>query len=203
MITEKYVNFIWDFDGTLFDSYPHSAAAMEKALSGRADKPSFETIIALQRISMGVAYERLKLSEEEMQDFRRYERDDSFEPTVKPYPGALDALERIHARGGRHFMFTHRDGKASAFLKAFGVEDLFECVVTAEDGFAWKPSPEAIEHIIEKYSLDKSKTVMIGDRAIDIGSGLNAGVHTLMFDEFMSGEAGGAEEIFTSFSQLD
>ena len=33
MITEKYDNFIWDFDGTLFDSYPHTAAALAKALA--------------------------------------------------------------------------------------------------------------------------------------------------------------------------
>ena len=28
----RFKNFIWDFDGTLFDTYPHMVAAMQKAL---------------------------------------------------------------------------------------------------------------------------------------------------------------------------
>ena len=29
---EKYRHFVWDFDGMLFDSYPHTARALYKTL---------------------------------------------------------------------------------------------------------------------------------------------------------------------------
>ena len=47
--------------------------------------------------------------------------------------------------------------------------------------FAQKPSPDAVNWICETYGLDKSETVMIGDREIDVLSGKNAGVSGCLF----------------------
>ncbi len=202
MITEKYENFIWDFDGTLFDSYPHTAAALCKTLelSGRsADVADAE---ALLRITVGTAIRHYGMSEDEVKTMYVFENQDDFKPITKIYPGCKAALERIHARGGKHFLFTHRNGKAIEILKNEGVLHLFTHIVTADDGFKPKPAPDAIEHIISVNGLDKAKTVMVGDREIDIGSGINAGIHTLFFDEFGKQPQTAAEEIFTHYGDI-
>ena len=47
--------------------------------------------------------------------------------------------------------------------------------------FASKPSPDAVNWICETYNLDKSETIMIGDREIDVLSGKNAGTYGCLF----------------------
>lgn len=202
MITEKYVNFIWDFDGTLFDSYPHTAAAFAKALADSGKIIDVKEAEKLLRISVGTAVRHYGLNDEEYKQFYVYELTDDFEPVIKIYDGAEDALKRILARGGKHFLFTHRDKKALELLEKQGILELFTEVVTVENGFAYKPAPDAIEYLVKEFSLDKDKTVMVGDREIDIGSGINAGVHTLFFDEFSASPETKAEETYTSFTQI-
>jgi phosphoglycolate phosphatase-like HAD superfamily hydrolase len=47
--------------------------------------------------------------------------------------------------------------------------------------FPSKPAPDAVNWICETYNLDKSETVMIGDREIDVLSGKNAGVYGCLY----------------------
>lgn len=202
IITEKYDNFIWDFDGTLFDSYPHTAAALTQALKDRGRIIDVNEAEKLLRITVGTATRHYGLTEEERKAFYAYELTDDFEPVIKIYDGVKEAFDRILARGGKHFLFTHRDKKALELLGKHGMLGLFTEVITVENGFPYKPTPDAIEYLIKEHSLDKDKTVMIGDREIDIGSGVNAGVHTLFFDEFCVSPKTQAEEIYTSFEQI-
>ena len=202
MITEKYDNFIWDFDGTLFDSYPHTAAALTQALADNGKEIDVKEAEKLLRITVGTAVRHYGLTDEEYKQFYVYELTDDFEPVIKIYDGVEDALNRILNRGGKHFLFTHRDKKALELLGKQGILGLFTEVITVENGFPFKPAPDAIEYLVKEHSLDKDKTVMIGDREIDIGSGINAGVHTLFFDEFSLSPETKADETYTSFDQI-
>lgn len=42
--------------------------------------------------------------------------------------------------------------------------------------------PESINYLLSKYKLNPKKTVMIGDRSLDIEAGNAAGVETIYFD---------------------
>ena len=53
IITEKYENFIWDFDGTLFDSYPHTAQALALALKDSGREIDIKEAEKLLRITVG------------------------------------------------------------------------------------------------------------------------------------------------------
>ncbi|MDR7923368.1 HAD hydrolase-like protein [Latilactobacillus sakei subsp. sakei] len=39
-----------------------------------------------------------------------------------------------------------------------------------------------MNYLCDRYQLDRAKTVMIGDRALDIEAGINAGLQTVYFD---------------------
>lgn len=59
--------------------------------------------------------------------------------------------------------------------------DLFYCPHTAQDNCkCMKPKPGMLLQAKEKYNLDMKDCVMIGDQALDMYAGLNAGVNNLI-----------------------
>ena len=46
-----------------------------------------------------------------------------------------------------------------------------------------KPAPDALLVLVERYSLDLSRSVMIGDRDIDVLAGRNAGMAGILIDD--------------------
>ena len=180
MITD----FIWDFDGMLFDTYPHTTAAICEHLRrhGRSFDP--EEVFRVLKISIRDAFRAFGINEKEEAEFYAIEHDLDFEPCAFPYEGISELLHYIVEHGGRNYLYTHRDRYAVIYLEKYGLDGLFTDFVTREMHFPLKPSPDAINYIIEKHGLDKDCCLMLGDRAIDCGSGLNAGVKALLFDEF-------------------
>ena len=55
--------------------------------------------------------------------------------------------------------------------------------MTGEDGFPLKPAPDALNALIKRNGLKKDACLMLGDRDIDIGAGVNAGIGTLLYDD--------------------
>ena len=49
--------------------------------------------------------------------------------------------------------------------------------------FPRKPDPTSLLYLVEKYQMDKTKTVMIGDRPMDIDAGINAGVQSIFYND--------------------
>ena len=58
-------NYIWDFDGMLFDSYPHITSAFIKALSESGKTADYDEAKALLEITYATAYEHYGGTEEE------------------------------------------------------------------------------------------------------------------------------------------
>lgn len=180
MITD----FIWDFDGMLFDTYPHTTAALCEYFRrhGREIDPG-EAFSEL-KISIRKAFSHFGMTDEGEREFYEIEDDLDFTPHGVPYEGIPEMLRFIVDNGGRNYLFTHRDKVAIQYLDKYGLTPLFSDFVTREMNFPFKPAPHGIEYLIEKHSLDKRHCLMSGDREIDCLSGLNAGISALLFDEF-------------------
>lgn len=176
-------NFIWDFDGMLFDTYPHTVAAFCEQQRRHGFLRDEAEVYALFKINLRVGFRHYGLTEEEIGEFYEIENDLSFEPLGVPYPRIPEILLLIAENGGRNYLYTHRDRVALQYLEIYGLTPLFADAITGEDGFPFKPAPDALEYMIKKNCLNKNETVMLGDRDIDIGAGQNAGLHTLLFDE--------------------
>ena len=186
MITE----FIWDFDGMLFDTYPHTTAALCEHLRRKGRPADPEEAFKVLKVSIRDAFRAFGVTAEEEADFYAIEHDFTFEPHGVPYEGVPEMLKFIVENGGRNYLFTHRDHVAVIYLEKYGLKELFTDFVTREEGFAFKPAPDAINYLIEKHALDKDSCIMLGDREIDCLSGLNAGISALLFDEFSSLDGG-------------
>lgn len=175
-------NYIWDFDGMLFDSYPHITSAFLKMMRDFGQDADYDEAKALLEITFAHAFEHYGTTEEQKAVFRNYEHDYSLRPIAVAFENTYKTLEALTQRGCRHFLYTHRGFVTSQhYLKEYGMLKFFDGFVDSSNGFAAKPAPDAVNWICETYGLDKSETVMIGDREIDVLSGKNAGTFGCLF----------------------
>lgn len=179
-------DFIWDFDGMLFDSYPHITEAFMQAYK-RLHKQDIDRqqCYDLFKDSFRAAYEFYQPSEACKLLFRAIESNTELQPPVLPYPGIPEVLKAVCEHGGRNYLNTHRDSIALVYLAQYDLLQYFTDAVTSElNGIAHKPAPDTNLYLLKKYNLDPQTTVMIGDRDVDIDSGASAGIKTCLFDEF-------------------
>lgn len=184
----KYRNLIWDFDGTLFDSYPHIHASYMQALADFGRSADSGTLMACLKISFTEAHRYVQPTEEIRARFSQYEHDMDFQPQAVLYDGIKALLADTHAAGIRHFLFTHRDHLALRYMERADILRYFTDWITSDETehFALKPKPDSILYLLTRHGIDKGGCAMIGDREIDIGSGVAADIDGILFDEFRS-----------------
>lgn len=180
-----YRHFFWDFDGTLFDTYPAIVAAFQAALQEFGIKGDPDEIYKLMMTTITYAVdaysERYGLGPAFKRRFRQLER--PFEQAMAaPYPGLRAVCREIAERGGKNYLYTHRDTEAILYLKRYGVDMYFADYVTSEDHFPAKPAPDALLALMARNGVSPKDAVMIGDRSIDILAGKNAGMAGCYFD---------------------
>ena len=179
-----YRVYLWDFDGTLFDSYPTMNRAMSQALSELGNPRPKEEVRQLmkQSVSTALSYyqKHFSMNEELEKLFRKREKELSQD--LPPYPGMKDLCRRLWEKGGVNLLYTHRDTFAIDLLKRHGFDSFFSGGVTSEDHFPSKPAPDAILSLMRQFSFTANEALMIGDRDIDLLAGKNAGVDGYLFD---------------------
>lgn len=188
---EKYDNYIWDFDGTLFESYKRMSLAFWKALQGYMAAQGKPFTVTQQEIrgkmkqSVGYAWrwyqQQYQLPESVMEEYRKLERYMKEEP-FSPFPDTRPVLQALQDQGARHFVYTHRGPEAKEYLEQFDLHLFFQGMVTAADGFPPKPAPEALLYLMKSYQMDPEKTLMVGDRTIDIQAAHRAGIKGCLLD---------------------
>ena len=175
--------FIWDFDGTLMDTYPVTYAAyLQLALQDLGYAVPQAEIIGKMLVNVGHAIDYYAALHHLPQLRDRYEHYHAKGPTAAPkaYPQVKEVLARIRELGGVSCIYTHRGATIFPLLEQGGLRQEFLEIVTPDDApFAEKPAPDTVLYLMEKYGGAPATTVMVGDRECDLGSGRNAGCHTL------------------------
>ncbi len=179
----KFTHFIWDFDGTLFDTYPRINSVFQQSLREEGLDVSMETLIPLTKVNLHYACKALapELEDAVMARYRQHAKERLDEP-IFPFPGVKQALQSIHEQGGHNYLYTLSGPETIRALEAHGMKQYFTDFVTRADGFPNKPAPDAVLHLVEKHHLDKAECVMVGDRDIDLLSGTNAGISAALYD---------------------
>lgn len=179
-----FTDILWDFDGTLFDTYPGIADTMLRALADEGIREDYEEVMALMRESVSgtLAHYRKQyhLDDSFLERYDRYHRAvDRW--GVQLFPHAADVIKAIHRSGKRNYLYTHRGHSALDYLKERDLIDCFTDYITHEEGFPAKPSPDAILHLIDTHAIRKENALMVGDRQIDILAAQNAGIRGCFF----------------------
>jgi HAD superfamily hydrolase (TIGR01549 family) len=175
-----YKHIIWDFDGTLFDTYPVMGSVFKKMLQEKGIEESLDEILKHMKISMSHAlhhYEKkYQINNTFIEKYQKQRKDIEIS-LCKPYRGIEEICKYIHTSGKKNYLYTHRGKSSIILLKNHDLYDYFSDFITSEHGFERKPSPNAINHIVYKYNIIHNEAIMIGDMDIDILSAKNAGIH--------------------------
>ena len=179
----KFTGFFWDFDGTLFDTYPRINRAMQKAFAEIGMQVSIEQLLPLTKVSLPHTAQTLagERAKEVLLAYNAHAEDEGYD-TMPPFPGAIRLLQSVCAHGGHNYLYTHRSRNAIDALNHYGIARYFTDIVTSEDHFPRKPAPDALLSLIQRGLVNPASACMVGDRDIDVEAAHNAGIDGCLFD---------------------
>lgn len=182
-------NFLFDFDGTIADSGDAAALATQACFRDFGLKiPLAETV----RYYMGVPIETFipelvakqgkHYSTEQFEkmygSFRRHYSEIEQETTTL-FPQMKATLTALKDAGKRIFIVSSKSSiSLKRNLKTLGIAALFDDLIGSDQVDHYKPAPDGILIVVEKYHLNKNESVMIGDAKYDLQMGKAAGVKT-------------------------
>ena len=181
--------YFWDFDGTLFDTYPRITRAFLRALADYGIKADPGEVLRRIKSTLGAAAAYyadqsgiLGLTGDMLVDAYRRHSEQEDPSGITLYPNAKETLQRAVQKGGANYLYTHRGETAWPAIERAGIKDLFSDGVTALNNFPPKPDPSALLYLIEKHHLPRQECAMVGDRYIDLDAAANAGIAGILFD---------------------
>ena len=105
----------------------------------------------------------------ELQKYRGDLYEEKYMPRAKPFDGARETLETLHARGVRMALASSsNEGEVEYYTQLLGVEKLIEGSTSKKDAEHSKPSPEIFRAALERIGADEGRTFAVGDTPYDI-----------------------------------
>lgn len=107
---------------------------------------------------------------------------------IKLYDGVIDLLETLKAKGkGIYLLSNAQRGFTENELNMFGLTPYFDGIVISSDEECSKPDTHYYDIIVNRYNLDRKRTIMIGNDYIsDIKGAKEAGLSALYIHQSIS-----------------
>lgn len=183
---------IFDLDGTLIDSAPDIASALNEVLQRRGLAP-FPLERVKEMIGGGIptlirrALEAHGVQPDDIQplvaDMLMVYAARATELTV-PFDGAEDLLGRLASDSIKLAICTNKNQEITdIILRDLGLARYFSAIVGARHGLPRKPDPAKLHLILGEFGLAAADAVLIGDSGADAGAAKAAGM-TLVLAEF-------------------
>jgi phosphoglycolate phosphatase len=188
---------IFDLDGTLIDSEEDLAIAVNATRADAGLAPLTKDDVAAmvgrgatELIRQAVPSDQARFRHS-LEFFVQYYRKHSLEHT-KLYPGTAEAIIEMHGHGYTMGVLTNKPVRISRdILAALKLADKFRFIYGARgplpgpphpDGTVSfeekKPNPVGILTMLKHTALHPRQALMVGDSAVDVLTGRNAGVWT-------------------------
>lgn len=207
----SFTTLLFDLDGTLVDSAPDIAAAVNVVLAeiGR-DPLSEERVRGFVGDGLAVTLARsLAAAGAPVQTpdlLTRFEAAyiAGVADRTRPYPGVAATLTALGNAGLRMAVCTNKSTEPSnVILAALGLQANFELVVGPDKVSQKKPDPQHIEFCLDALGVKPGETVMIGDSANDVIAANGAGCAAI-FVTYGYGEIDGhdADASIDRFAEL-
>jgi HAD superfamily hydrolase (TIGR01549 family) len=152
------INILWDFDGTLFDTYPALVEGFV-TLAGQ-DLDRNEVLQWLKKDSK-TAFKHYGIDESRRPEYQTHFNYYS-KRISRPFQHVGDALGAAE----NNVIVTHRDHESTVYLlEKFHLKKYFKEIVSVEEqGFTRKPHRSSYEYILKKHHID----LVVGDRELDL-----------------------------------
>ena len=123
-----------------------------------------------------------------------------------PYPGIMELLKTLKARGIRLAVISNKQEPAVKALAEQHFDGLLELAVGTSPRIRCKPDPSAVLAAMAELGVEKSETLYVGDMDVDLNTARNAGIDCVGVSWGFLGrkklEALGAEHIVDNTEQL-
>ena len=184
----KYVYYIFDFDGTLFDTKYGSSLAYKSAFEHFGINFDVDKMPTFLSEALAVSFEReCKSAPCTFKEFEKYfykESDIYITKHAELYPDALDMINVLRASRIKMAIVTNKNrSTVSLILKKFGLDKVFSPIITCEKIVQPKPNPEALYTCMNILNVSNKKNVVyIGDAHNDILAAKAAGIDYIHID---------------------
>lgn len=179
---------IFDLDGTLVDSLPDLAAAVNEMLAER-DRPPLPTAAVARMVGDGTPklVERA-LAASGLADAPLGPALDRFlalyeagaTRLTRPYPGVSEVLDQLAAAGHRLAVCTNKPQRATAaVLEGLGLARCFAVVLGGDSLPVKKPDPGPLRAILDRLGVAPSQAAMVGDHRNDVAAAQAAGMRAV------------------------
>lgn len=166
---------LFDIDGTLVDSNDKHAHCWIEAFARFGKEVAWDTI----RMQIGkggdlLVPDTLNAREmrrfgEELKEYRGELWKGKYMHTVKPFPGAREAVERVRERGIRIALASSSNpDEVEYYVELLGIGKMLEGTTSKEDAQFSKPSPEIFQAALERTKSDAARTITVGDTPYDV-----------------------------------
>ena len=178
---------VWDLDGTLVDSAPDLASALNTVL----DKRGFFTLSITEVRAMigngvpklvergfnavGVRPDVAQLDELIAMFVKEYKA--CATDKTRPYPGVVEVLQEIHSMNIPMGVCTNKpEAFTLQILEGLGLANYFSCVVGGDTTKSRKPDPQPVLECLRGLVSEPALSLMIGDSIHDVHAAHAAGV---------------------------
>lgn len=182
---KKYHNYLFDLDGTLIntidliiDCFHHSLHYAGGVKITREEICSHVGLPLKEQFKIYLGHLKDVDYEEVMQKHLDYQLK-HWPGKVFVYKGVTEVLDKLKKNECRLAVVTSRRIKtAELYMKALGLYDYFEYLITPELTPTHKPNPEPAFYAIRQLQVSPQETLFIGDSTFDIECGHRAGLAT-------------------------
>lgn len=176
---------VFDLDGTLVDTVPDIAAALDRSLARYGSSPTsageaaammgdglsafFWRAIVAKRLGLGAN----EAGEAQKRFIDAYK--ESPATLSRMYPGIRELLFELRRLGVKTAVCTNKyEPIALDILERLGMRSMFDCVVGFRDDRAKKPDPGPLLEAIARAGGKRERALMVGDSGADSGAAIAA-----------------------------
>jgi 2-phosphoglycolate phosphatase len=202
---------LFDFDGTLADSFAAIAASTNHVRHSYG-LPAMPEAEVRKYVGHGLKnlMEELCPGFDAEEAVRRYRE---HHPTVmvsgtKLFPGVADTLRTLHARGIKLGVCSNKAVQFTrALVRDLGLGEVMSGVFGPEDaGGKPKPDPTMLHEACRRLEITPGETVYVGDMIVDVQAGKAAGIPVWLVHVGMAGDedplTAGPARVLNEFSEL-
>ena len=175
---------LFDLDGTVIDSIELIIQAAEYAYDGRVGpRPTRAEWMALIGTPLTPMLRRWAVDDGDVTfllDRYRAFQVEHHDGLVTAYPGAVDLVRRLHARGHPLAIVSSKlEAGIRRSLDFIGLTGCFTTLVGIDHTTAHKPEPEPVFLALQRLGASPGNAWFIGDSPYDVLAGRAAGVRTI------------------------
>jgi phosphoglycolate phosphatase len=172
---------LFDLDGTLVDSAPDIAVAVNavmvkdgiaplsvpavRSLIGEGVRRLVEKAYALQGQSLGS-----HILEERTESFETLYAS-AIAVHTRPYPGVVKVLKDVRGMGLKTAVVSNKlQHLTDQLLATLGLDGLFDYICGARDDLPKKPAPDMLHYTLAQLGVEPSEALFIGDSIADVAA---------------------------------